>query len=86
MCAQRRLRSAWASGQSDQSSLFAIRMKKLPIARTAKTDCGGMGGGGSALFPIPTPYFFTYRVNFSLLFTLYTNLEDIQMCVCVCAC
>ena len=38
LCAQRRLRSAWASAQSEQSSLSAWRkLRSLPINRTAKT-------------------------------------------------
>ena len=40
LCAQRRLRSAWASAQFDQSSLSACRKHgslALPIKRTAKT-------------------------------------------------
>ena len=36
--------------------------------------------------PLTDPICFHIRVNFSLLFTLYTHLQDIQICMYACIC
>ena len=45
MCAQRRLRSAWASAQSDQSSLCAQRVAKAPRFLHADSKNSDQTGG-----------------------------------------
>ena len=44
MCAQRRLRSAWASAQSDQSSLYAHWVAKDPMFLSADSEVSDQTG------------------------------------------
>ena len=67
LCAQRRLRSAWASAQSDQSLRWPHEESlapKLPIERTAKTliRLGGCPGWSESLLGAHSFYWFCHVV------------------------